>query len=370
MRISSLFYLTRQGWKNMVNNRMMTIASIGILTACLFITGAAVMLGLNVNNFAGYLAGQNEVVVYLQDSVGSQPATPVPGEGDPEGTVLPVESESTAEGETAEGESTEGQPAEGEAAEGQPTEDTETLPGSESVQPPLPVFDIEAAVAVLESIDNVDSYTYVSKDEALTEAIGWMGNYAELLEGYRDDNPMPASFRVTVKDLKQLDDTVDALGTIEGVEYISSPSSMAQILVNLKSAVNWLALGLVAVLGLVCVVVIGNTIRLTVFARRREINIMKYVGATNAFIRWPFFVEGMTSGLLAGLLAFGLLSLGYTQLIQLLAEGTGSAWLNNLFFTIIPYEGLRTPMLIAFLAAGMLLGSMGTAGSVRKYLKV
>ena len=340
MRLSSLAYLTRQGWKNMINNRMMTVASIGILTACLFITGAAVLLGINVNNFAGYLAGQNEVVVYLLDGV-ENPAGAV--------QTLPAEGEAPAEGET---------PVEGEPAPEQPA-------------PQLVAVDITAAVAVLESIENIESYTYVSKDEALTEAIGWMGNYADLLEGYRDDNPMPASFRITVKDLEQLEDTVTALQTIEGVEYIKAPNDMAQILVTLKSAVNWIALGLVAVLGLVCIVVIGNTIRLTVFARRREINIMKYVGATNAFIRWPFFVEGMTNGLLAGLLAFALISLGYTQLVEYLTAGDiGINWLNNIFFTIVPYQTLRKPMLITFVCIGVVLGGIGTSGSVRKYLRV
>ncbi|MBQ8610205.1 MAG: permease-like cell division protein FtsX [Oscillospiraceae bacterium] len=353
MRISSLFYLTRQGWKNMINNRMMTVASIGILTACLFITGAAVLLGLNVNSFAGYLAGQNEVVVYLLDGI------EVPAES-PE--QPPVEGETT-EGEPAEGETVEGEPVEGEAAEG---ESAETQPAIQFV----PV-DINAAVAVLESISNIESYTYVSKDDALTEAIGWMGNYADLLEGYRSDNPMPASFRITVKDLNALDETVRALQAIEGVEYIKAPNEMAQILVTLKNAVNWIALGLVAVLGLVCMVVIGNTIRLTVFARRREINIMKYVGATNAFIRWPFFVEGVTSGLLAALLSFGLLSFGYIQLVEYITSGeVGGSWLNNLFFSLLPYADIRVPMLVAFVAVGVVLGGLGTAGSVRKYLRV
>lgn len=354
MRLSSLAYLTRQGWKNMINNRMMTVASIGILTACLFITGTAVLLGFNVNSFADYLAGQNEVVVYLLDGV-EKPVETVPEE-------TPAEGEA-AEGEAAEGETAGSAPAEGETTEG---ETAEEQPSTQLV-----AVDINAAVAVLESIDNIESYTYVSKDEALTEAIGWMGNYAALLEGYRDDNPMPASFRITVKDLEQLSATVAALQTIEGVEYIKAPNDMAQILVTLESAVNWIALGLVTVLGLVCVVVIGNTIRLTVFARRREINIMKYVGATNAFIRWPFFVEGMTSGLIAGLLAFAMLSLGYTKLVEYLTTGgVGISWLNNIFFTIVPYSTLRNPMLIAFVCVGVVLGGIGTSGSVRKYLRV
>lgn len=329
MRFSSLAYLARQGWKNMINNRLMTLGSIGILTACLFITGAAVLLGLNVNNFASFLAGQNEVILFLKDGI-EVPAPQTPAEGE------------------------------------QPAEDTQTP--AVVLQP----VNIEAAVAVLESIDNIESYTYVTKDEALDEAIGWMRQYGDLLEAYREDNPLPASFRVTVRDLEQLDATVAQLSTIEGVEYINSPSSMAQILVSIKTAVNWVALGLVSVLGVVCIVVIGNTIRLTVFARRREINIMKYVGATNSFIRFPFFVEGMTSGLVSGLLAFGLLSLGYTQLVRhLTTDGLGNfTWINNLFFTILPYESLQLQLLGGFLAVGLVLGGLGTADSVRKYLRV
>lgn len=333
MRFSSLAYLTRQGWKNMINNRLMTVGSIGILTACLFITGAAVLLGMNVNSFAEYLAGQNEVVLFLQD----------------------------------------GQPAQPAATEGEGTQGAEGTEGADT-QPPaaLAPLDIDAIVAALESIDNIESYTYVSKDEALNEAIDWMEKYANLLEGYREDNPMPASFRITIHDLEQLQQTVEQLQTIPGVEYIKSPNDMAQILVNIKRAVNWTALGLVTVLGLVCIVVIGNTIRLTVFARRREISIMKYVGATNAFIRWPFFVEGMTSGLVAGLFAFGLLSLGYTQLVAYLTGGglSNFSLLNNIFFSMLPYDALRNRMLAAFLALGLVLGGIGTADSVRKYLRV
>lgn len=356
MRLSSISYLTRQGWKNMVNNRLMTVASVGILTACLFITGAAVLLGLNVNNFATYLAGQNEIIVYLKDGI-EQPA---------DGTAADsTAADSTAADSTA----VDSTAADSAAADGTAA-DSAAADGTAADTQLVPV-DIDAAVAVIEGIDNVESYTYVSKDEALKEAIDWMGNYASLLEGYQEDNPMPASFRITVKNLEELDDTVAQLETIQGVEYVKSPSDMAQILVTLKKAVNWVALGLVTVLGLVCVVVIANTIRLTVFARRKEINIMKYVGATNAFIRWPFFVEGMTSGLVAGLLAFGLISLGYTELVKYMTTRTDTfTWLNNVFYTILPYSALRSRMLLAFVGVGVVLGGIGTAGSVRKYLKV
>ena len=345
MKYSSIAYLTKQGWKNMLHNRLMTLASIGILAACLFITGCTALLGVNINRFTTYLAGQNEVVVYLLDD---------------------LEGEETAEAADV---SAEEPLAEEEMPEEDPSAETAEFPTDEG--PSRQPVNIEAAVEVIESIDNVDSYVYVSPEEALEEAIGWMESYAELLEGYREDNPMPASFRIRLKDLSQLEPTVKQLRKIEGVEYIKSPSDMADIMVTLQSAVRWVAVGLVAVLSFVCIVVVSNTIRLTVFARRREINIMKYVGATNMFIRFPFFVEGMTSGLLAGLLAFAAVSFGYVQMLEYLSVHPGNfTWIHNAMFSIAGYETVRAPLLVTFLLAGVILGGLGTAGSVRKYLRV
>ena len=348
MKYSSIAYLTKQGWKNMLHNRLMTLASVGILAACLFITGCTALLGVNINRFTTYLAGQNEVVVYLLDDLA--------------GKNGPAEPDTAAES-AAEDVSEEDPFA---AAEELPAEELPAEDGQTST-----AVNIEAAVAVIEGIDNVESYVYVSPEEALEEAIGWMEGYADLLEGYREDNPMPASFRIRLKDLSQLETTVKQLQRIKGVEYIKSPNDMADIMVTLQNAVKWIAVGLVAILSFVCIVVVSNTIRLTVFARRREINIMKYVGATNTFIRFPFFVEGMTSGLLAGLLAFAAISVGYIQLLEYLATHPGNfTWLNNALFSVAKYETVRVPLLISFMIAGVILGGLGTAGSVRKYLKV
>ena len=117
----------------------------------------------------------------------------------------------------------------------------------------------------------------------------------------------------------------------------------------------------------VSVVVIHNTIRLTVFARRREINIMKFVGATNGFIRMPFFVEGMASGLLAGLLAGGIVLGGYAGLLQFAADAPG-VWRQVAAASILPLSEVWYIVLGGFCAFGILIGSIGSAMSVRKYL--
>ena len=126
---------------------------------------------------------------------------------------------------------------------------------------------------------------------------------------------------------------------------------------------------LVAVLALVSVVVISNTIRLTVFARRKEINIMKYVGATNGFIRWPFFVEGTSVGLISGLLAAGLVIGAYALVVNRVGAMSGF-WGPILGSCLLSVGQVWPAVLGAFLIFGVVIGSIGTATSIRKYLEV
>ena len=124
-----------------------------------------------------------------------------------------------------------------------------------------------------------------------------------------------------------------------------------------------------AVLGIVSVVIISNTIRLTVFARRKEINIMKFVGATNAFIRMPFFVEGMTVGALAGLISTVLVGGAYFAALKALAQ-PGAMWLDEFTQCLYPFHVVILPLAGIFILFGMFIGSAGCAFSIRKHLKV
>lgn len=128
-------------------------------------------------------------------------------------------------------------------------------------------------------------------------------------------------------------------------------------------------MGLVVVLGFVSIVVISNTIRLTVFARRKEINIMKYVGATNGFIRLPFFVEGIAVGLIAGLISSAIVLGGY-QLLIIYSVDFPAFWGSILNSVLLGMDQVWWKVLVAFLAFGSLIGSVGTATSIRKYLHV
>ena len=126
---------------------------------------------------------------------------------------------------------------------------------------------------------------------------------------------------------------------------------------------------LVAVLSLVSIVVISNTIRITVFARRKEISIMKYVGATNAFIRWPFFVEGMSVGLIAALVSSGVVMGAYAIVMHYAGDLSGF-WNSLLGVSLLPLSQVWYWLLGGFAAFGILIGSLGTATSIHKYLEV
>lgn len=302
MNWSSFKYLTRQGLHSMAANRLMTLASVGVLTACLIITGIAGLFSANVNSVVEYLGEQNESVVYL------------------------------AEGLTPE-----------QAA---------------------------AADAGIRSISGISEVSYISGEDVLEMYKGYMEEYADLWADFEgDENPFRANYRVVVSDLENLDGIVAQLETIEGVDRVRAPTDMSSMFITIRHAVNFCGWALVVMLGVVSVVVIHNTIRLTVFARRREINIMKYVGATNGFIRLPFFIEGMASGVLAGLLAGGIVLGGYAALLRFTNRAPG-VWRQVTAASVLPLGRVWYVVLGGFCLFGILIGSLGSGMSVRKYLKV
>ena len=302
MNWSSFKYLAHQGLHSMVKNRLMSVASIGVLTVCLLITGVAGLFTLNVGSLMDYLGSQNETVVYLKEDL-------------------------TEEG-------------------------------------------LAAVDSALRSISGLREVTYVSKEEALERMKESMGDSAYLFDVFEgSENPFLANYRVVLDDVSDLPEIQPQLEAIEGVESVGAPMQLSQMFTSVHQGVSSVCVVLVAVLGFVSVVVISNTIRLTVFARRKEINIMKYVGATNGFIRLPFFVEGITVGLIAGLISTALVLGGY-QLLLIYAVKLPGFWGTLLGGTLLPLDKVWYLVLGGFLAFGMLIGSIGTASSIRKYLKV
>jgi len=222
----------------------------------------------------------------------------------------------------------------------------------------------------IRAIPGVSEAVYHTKEEALDELSTEMEGYASLFEDLSgEENPLYARYTVSVSEPEQMDAIGDQISGMKLVEVVRSPQLLVDTFLRLQRTVRAVSWGLVALLGVVSVVVIGNTIRLTVFARRREITIMKYVGATNAFIRLPFFVEGVTVGILAGLLSSGLVLGAYAALAD-----RAAVMLQGVEFMdsgmVLPLTAVWPIVLGGFLLFGILLGSLGTTLSMRKYLNV
>ena len=223
---------------------------------------------------------------------------------------------------------------------------------------------------VLEKNANLTDVKYMSKEEAAEKFSAAMsGEYADLINIVPGGNPMPETFMARVTDLKSIRYTVTEIKNIEGVEQVNAPYDFANALVNLRDAFSVIILAILIVLIIVSVVVISNTIRTSVFARRNEISIMKYVGATNGFIKLPFFVEGCFVGILAGAASWGLACFIYQTISSLFTDNI-TLWQMFGFFNLIPLESIRWILLAANCVAGAVLGAVGTMISTNKYLKV
>ena len=221
----------------------------------------------------------------------------------------------------------------------------------------------------IEAMEGVQEVRYVSKEEALEEQKDWLGEDGSLLDGLEDDNPLPASLRVTLSDLGRLSEIEARCKSMAGVESVSSPTYLAETLTGVERTLTVLAAIIIGILLLTSLVVIGNTVRLTVFARRREISIMKYVGATNGFIRLPFIVEGMVIGLVAAVLAFGVLFGVYGVIGRLLSESI-IPWVSAVSDGIIPFGEIWYWFAGGFLLSGCIVGAFGSWSSIKKYLRV
>lgn len=236
-----------------------------------------------------------------------------------------------------------------------------------------PDLDEEQTAAVdtaIRSISGVSSVQYVSKEDVLATYKGYMEEqYADLWSAFDEDNPFKANYRVTVKDLDNIQQISEELAAIDGVDSVSAPLAMSNVFVQVQDVVTYAGYGLVAILAIVAVVVISNTIRITVFARRREINIMKYVGATNGFIRLPFFVEGMAAGLISALIA-SVIVLGGYWVLTYYSDLVPGFWRSLLSESVVPVSAVWYKLVPAFAGFSVLMGGVGSLVSIRKHLDV
>lgn len=331
MRASSFSYLSKQGVKSLWANRMMTLASVGVLTACLLIVGFAVLLTENINNMVTFVEQQNEFKAFviteteyieMQQQNNEEPITP----------------------------------------------SYETKEGEENQWLSI-LSDIQSQI---EAIDNVTSVELVTKEEGIEQMKEQLGSeQASLLDDYHGaDNPLNDSFTVKVEDLAKLQDTVNMVERIQGIETVTAAGEAATTLTSIRDIINIVGWTIIGALVIVSLVIITNTIRASIFTRRRELNIMKYVGATNSFIRLPFIVEGICLGLLSAVIAYVVIWVGYSTVFSTFVNQVSSQWLQEAFESIIPFTQVALRLGGFFVISSVVIGVLGSVVSIRNYIKV
>ena len=210
----------------------------------------------------------------------------------------------------------------------------------------------------------VSSVQYMSKEDTLNAYRGFLSDYASLLDEFENDNPFKANYRVSLSDLSQMSAISQQFQTIPGVYSVSAPVEMTNTFVEIQKVVTKGGQAIIAVLMIVSIITVGSTIRLSVFARRREIEIMKYVGATNAMVTLPFFMEGLTMGLISGAITSAAGIGGYYYIVE--ASNTfGGLWEMLMGAALVPVENVWPTILTYSLAGGALVGALGSTFSIR-----
>ncbi len=303
MKISSMNYLFKQGMRNVWTNRIMSVASLCILSVSLLLIGFTLLFVANINRFVSGIENKNEVVIFIEDG----------------------------------------------------TEETE----------------IAAMENTIRNIDNVESVTFYSKEQALEDMKNDMDNEnAEDLFSYvGEENPLPDAFRLRIADIEKISPTLMEINRLDKIDSIKSPTDFINILTGLKSFIGIISIVILAALILVSLVIISNAARASVDIRKREIAIMKLVGATNSFIKIPFFVEGMFIGVLAGGVASAITCIGYNELIKVLSQDM-TVWSIMSVNGFIPMKEFAFMLVLGYIAAGALISACGTVMSTKKYLKV
>ena len=215
----------------------------------------------------------------------------------------------------------------------------------------------------INTIENVLQAEFVSREEALKDFVAdHQGD--EAFSGV-DAQDLRHRFVVTLMDNAQMEQTVAQLEAVPGVASISAAFELAEGFTTIQNMLQIVSIAVIAVLLVVSLLIISNTVKLAMYDRRDEIAIMKMVGATNAFIRLPFVVEGFTLGMLGAALAFAAEWLMYDALLANLAS------IDTLqLFNFAPFTELLLPMIVTFVAAGLFVGILGSWTSIRKFMDV
>lgn len=217
----------------------------------------------------------------------------------------------------------------------------------------------------IKSSPGVTSVTYQSRDQALEIMKREWGDEGYLLEGL-EGNPLPDAYIIQLKDIKYANGIVDNLKGVQGVEDIKYYREIIEKLLTMANYIKIAGIVIIVILMFISVFIISNTIKITVTARKREINIMKYVGATNGYIRGPFIIEGILLGLIGAALSIVIVNYGYQYMFRIISE---KLYVIFTVYLVNPHI-LLSDITIMFTAIGVGIGTLGSLVSLKRFLNV
>lgn len=294
-----------EGIRGMFKNGLMSIASIFVVTACIFIFGIFLMITFNINHITSTMADNYQIDVYVEKPISSDGAS---------------------------------------------------------------YDEIKARVKEeIMQIDNIDtSNITLNKGSEIFEAYkeGLSEKELKSMERYPEDF-IPDAFSVRMKDITKVDETFKALSAIKNVESVENSNDIVKIISGIEDVVKTFSVWIIVIFAIISLFIISNTIKLTVHNRRREINIMKYVGATDSYIRGPFIMEGILVGIVSAVVAFFISQWSYMGIMSSL-DVTSFMQTSDL----LSFSDMWVDLMAAYLILGCLIGAFGSSISVRRYLKV
>ena len=225
--------------------------------------------------------------------------------------------------------------------------------------------DIEYIKDAIEKIDGVGEIQYIDKDMAYEDTKNVFKDQEYFLEGLDKVQIFPASYVIKFADIEQANNIKTAIEKIDGIYKVKYNSSTINAVISISRIANIFLLGIGAVLLVVSIFIISNTIKLAVYSNKREIFIMRYIGATNKFIKKPFIIEGAIMGVVSALISFMLISIAYVVIYARIPKVGSSLGV----FGFIPYTKLWLPILAIYVVLGLFIGILGSSISIKKYLK-
>mgnify|MGYP005763061687 FL=1 len=369
MKFSSMRYLAGEGVKNAWVNRLMTIASVGVLVACMVIIGLAILISENVNKAVGNLEQQNVVMAYMKDynwalyGGGSDADT----SSGTDSSASDASHDTASDSEEAEA-GTSVESSEGSEGTESTTDDTDKADENGIKPSDYVIHNDDEAKALCDEIakiDNVAAVEYITSEEGLESVKESMIEGQESYFTFLDDeygNPMSGAAKITMTDMSKFDETIDKIMELDGVDTIQSQSDLADKIAAIKRGVGIAGFWIIAILMVISLVIVSNTIRVTMYNRKLEISIMKAVGATDSFVRIPFVVEGMLIGLVSALIAEGLLYFCYRVATETIIATLGTT-------DIVYYSDVAWWLLLVFIGIGIFAGVLGSVIMISKYLR-